>query len=61
MARYAIIDEATHEVLNVAEWSGNVPWKPGDGVFVARSDSAGPGWIHDPDTGEIVPPEQHQD
>lgn len=60
MARYAIIDEATNEVLNVAEWSGNVPWKPGDAVRVVRSDEAGPGWTHDPDTGAFAAPDDPQ-
>jgi len=56
MARYAIIDQATDLVINVAEWSGNVPWKPGGGVRVVRTDVAGPGWTHDPQSGEFSPP-----
>lgn len=56
MARYAIVSTETNQVINVAEWSGNVPWAPGDGLRVVRSDTASPGDMFDPESGEFSPP-----
>lgn len=60
MARYAIVERESGMVINVIEWAGNVPWQAGSGVRVVRTDLAGPGWRHDPESGEFSPPAESE-
>ncbi len=48
MARYAIINEKTNKIVNVAEWDGIAPWKPPVGHYVASDERAGIDDSHDP-------------
>jgi hypothetical protein len=38
MARYALVRDG--KVVNIAEWTGNVAWDPGEGISRVRSDTA---------------------
>ena len=53
---YCVIDEYTDIVVNIVVWDGVTPWEPPAGTFAVQSDTAGIGWIYDPDDGSLTPP-----
>lgn len=37
--RWAVVDNATNEVVNVVSWNGESPWTPPEGCRVVQSDT----------------------
>lgn len=57
--RYAIVDDITKVVLNIAKWDGITPWKPPIGTTAVNVDGVlcDIGWIEQPDGSFISPTE----
>ncbi len=54
--RYAVIDATTNTVVNVIEMMPESDWPMSGGMSLVRSDTASPGDLYDPDSGEFEPP-----
>ena len=56
--RYAIVDNATKVVINVAKWDGITPWTPPTGTTLVNVDGVqcDIGWIQQTD-GSFAPPD----
>lgn len=55
MAQYAVVDNATTQVVNVVEWDGISQWTPPTGQSaVLLTGSAGIGWTYA--NGTFTPP-----
>jgi hypothetical protein len=56
--RYAIVDNATKVVINMAKWDGITPWTPPSGTTVIDVEliPCNIGWIQQPD-GSFAPPD----
>jgi hypothetical protein len=52
---YAVIDENTNIVVNVALWDGKSLWSPPKGTFAIQSDASGIGWFYNPSDGSFTP------
>lgn len=55
---YAVIDEATGEVVNMAVWDGVSEWSQGEGLIaVLAPEGIGIGWTYDVAAEVFSPPE----
>lgn len=59
VVKYAVIDVATGEVVNIALWDGVSDWHPGDGLFaVPGTEGCQIGGTFDGQTNVFSPPAQ---
>lgn len=58
--RYAVVNEASQEVINVIMWDGESPWKPPTGHFLKKSDEVGIGDVWDEKRQEFLRPMSRQ-
>lgn len=50
MAKYAVLDNNTHKVLNCIEWDGVAKWSPPQGTYLIKADVCDREDIYDPKT-----------